>query len=268
MNVSVIITYYNKDELLLSAIESIYLQIGDKDEVVVVNDCSTSELSKSSLQKAKNKYKKCVLFLDTPKNSGASFAKHYGIKNSKNNIIILLDADDILPVETIKKIKEKFKSDETIALVYGNYLRNDVNENIEGVINCDKVSEEGILNPSKLARNWILLGTSPFKKDVYFEVGGFDRLYPKTDDVDFQRRLIVSDYKCAYIDDIVYVWNRYPNGNNSGHKRTETLFSIMRNFEFYFKYLNGLDFLMFMIKELMISIYLKFKRWNEVDFEK
>lgn len=258
-NVSVVITYYNKDKLLEMAIESVYSQINDEDEIIVVNDCSTSELSKTTFQNMQEKYSGKILFLDTPSNSGASFAKDYNIKHSHNEVIILLDADDTLPSDAICNIKRKFNSDKKIALVYGNYIKRDVENQIESIVDCSEISVNGLLNPYKLATNWILLGTSPFKKEVYLEIGGFDKLYPKTDDVDFQRRLIVNRYKCAYIDNIIYIWNRSLSDNNSNHSREDSLFSIMRSFEFYYRYLSGYRFLKFMLKRFLISLLLKFR---------
>lgn len=268
MSVSVIITYYNKGELLLNAINSVYSEIDNSDEIIVINDCSDCVLSKAILNKAKELYGNDVLFIDTPINSGSSFAKDYGIKHSKNEFIVLLDADDMLPNDTLTIVKDKFKSDPSIALVYGNYIRNDLEKNAREIVDCSLISNNEVLDPFKLAKNWILLGTSPFRKSVYFDIGGFDKLYPKTDDGDFLKRLIVNNYKCAYINQTIYVWNRDSNGNNSGHARDEILFTSMRNFEFYFKFLNKLDFLKFIIKRFLVALYLKRKNKKHLHSKK
>lgn len=256
MNASIIITFYNKGELILKAIESVRDQISLKDEIIVVNDSSDDKNSLEHLEFAKEKYKN-VKFLKTKENKGASYAKDFGIKRSENGIIILLDADDVLPKNSINKIKNKFLENPELSLVYGNYIRNEINTGKKKLVDCSKITTRKEIDPNKLAKNWILLGTSPFLKNAYLEIGGFDKLYPKTDDVDFHRRLIANEYKCGYITDTIYIWNRHSNGNNSNHSKKDSLFSSMRSFEFYFKYLSKKDFIKFIFRKTLISIYLK-----------
>ncbi len=257
MNVSVVITYFNKGDLLFNALKSVATQISSEDEIIIIDDCSTDVKSLDVFLRAQVKYQK-FLFFKTYKNSGAAYAKDFGIKQSKNEIIVLLDADDTLPASAIKLIKAKFRSNLSIDLVFGNYTKRDMDENIEQLIDCSLIATNMyILDKYKLAKNWILLGTSPFKKSVYSHVGGFDKLYPKTDDIDFQRKLIVNNFQCAYIDESIYNWNRYSHGNNSGHSREDTLFSVMRSFEFYYRYLNKFTFIKFLIKRSIIAILMK-----------
>ena len=261
MNVSVIVTNFNKGNLLLEALESLITQINSNDEVIIVDDCSTDTKSIHSFLNAQIKYSK-FLFFTTPKNNGSSYAKNFGINKSKNEIIVLLDADDTLPSGSLKAIKNQFKSHPSSDLVFGNYTFRDMDKNIQFLVDCSVISTNNVLDKGKLARNWILLGTSPFKKSVYFRIGGFDNLYPKTDDIDFQRKLVVNNFQCTYINKSIYNWNRYNNGNNSGHTKEDTLLSIMRSFEFYYRYLNIFTFIIFLIKRCVISVLLKARVWK------
>jgi glycosyltransferase involved in cell wall biosynthesis len=261
MNASIIITFYNKGKLILKAIESVIGQISLQDEIIVVNDSSNDKKSLEYLETAKEKYNN-IKFLTTEKNKGASYAKDFGIRSSKNEIIILLDADDKLPTKAINNIKKKFLKNPNLSLVYGNYVRNEIDTGEKKLVDCSEITRRKKINPKKLAKNWILLGSSPFLKSAYLEIGGFDKLYPKTDDVDFHRRLITNEYKCGYINNTIYIWNRYNNGNNSNHSRKDSLLSLMRSFEFYLKYLSKKDFLKFIFRNAFISIYLKIRNKN------
>lgn len=256
---SVIITFYNKGKLLINAIESVIHQTGLEDEILVINDCSNDTSSLLVLQTAQITYPQ-IRFLETPKNSGASYAKDFGIQRAINDLIILLDADDTLPDNAVNKIKHKFESDPSLALVYGNYIRHDIDLNTSKEIKCDVCTDaDGLINPKPLIYKWLLLGTSPFKKSAYLETGGFDKLYPKTDDIDFLRRLILTHHKCGYLNETIYVWNRDSDGNNSGHSRKEHLFSWMRNFEFYYTFLPTMEFIYFMTKKFILIIMMKIK---------
>lgn len=255
--ISVVVTFYNKGILLKKAIESVIGQLCQNDEIVVVNDCSSEKTSKTALDDAKHSFPR-VRFFETSRNRGSAFAKDFGIRHSKNEIIVLLDADDVIPEISIKRIREKFEEDKTIALVFGNYTYIRVENKSFKTVDCIRIANDGFLDPYKLAKNWILLGTSPFRKAVYFDVGGFDILHPKTDDMDFHRKLLLKKYKCAYLNKNIYCWNRTMAGNNSSYSAEDYLFSFFRGIEFYYTFLNKRDFFIQMTFYYFDSLFQKF----------
>lgn len=255
-NISVVITFYNKGEDLIKAVESVNNQLEVEDEIIVINDCSTDESSKKALLYAKKRFPK-IYFNNTPENRGSAFAKDYGIKHSRNEIIVLLDADDTIPEFAIKSIRKQFEENPNTDIVFGNYILNIKETKKTKQVNCKRISKDNTIDPFKLAKNWILLGTSPFKKTSYIRAGGFDYLHPKTDDFDFHRRLIVNRAKFSYLNKNIYVWNKSTIGNNSSMNSHDFLFSFIRNIEFYFKFMSKYDFFIHITYQYLNSIFLK-----------
>jgi glycosyltransferase involved in cell wall biosynthesis len=88
IKISVVITTYNRAELVLRAIESVVEQKSPADEILVIDDGSTDGTG-AILQ---DKYPDIsYLYQD---NQGISAARNFGIKNAKYEWIAFLDSDD------------------------------------------------------------------------------------------------------------------------------------------------------------------------------
>ena len=256
-NISVIITNYNKGSKILDAINSVRNQIDDNDEIILIDDCSTEHNSIKVLENLE--FFKNFNFYKTPINLGASGAKNFGIYNSNNDIIVLLDGDDQIPKNSLKVIKSTFQQNPNIEFLFGNYTEIDTDLNIKKIINCSTIADSNnLLDPYKLALNWKLLGTSPFRKSLFNKVGGFDLFYPRTDDIDFQRKAIQRGCHAIYVNKIIYIWNKSNTGNNAMIPKKEIIFSQIRNFEFYHTYLSKIYYLKLLTKTFIKLLVLRF----------
>lgn len=259
MNISIIITHYNKKELLSSAIESCISQLSIDDEIIIVDDNSNDIVSLKHLEKIKKEYSE-INFVINEFNFGAAEAKNIGIRKSKNDIIVLLDADDSLPKNSLEIIRNSFNNN-NIDLLFGNYSRLEVEKGEEILVNCKKIATyDNLLDPKILCHTWELLGTSPFKKDMYISIGGFDKQNPRTDDRDFHIRAILNNAKCMYVNENLYTWHRYPDGNNSNIPDIDTISSFFRNIIFYFTYCKKTRFILVLIKNVLKIIKLKISK--------
>ena len=86
--VSVVVTLYNYEKYIKDCLLSIKKQDYDNIEIIVVDDCSKDE----SVNVANSVDDVKVIALT--ENKGYSFCKNVGIKSSKGEVIVLLDADD------------------------------------------------------------------------------------------------------------------------------------------------------------------------------
>lgn len=94
--VSIIIPYFNsRIDFFIQAIESVLAQSYKKWETIIVNDGSTVENAKNLTEHIKNLNDKRFRLVNLPKNHGVAFARNTGISESKGDIIIFLDADDL-----------------------------------------------------------------------------------------------------------------------------------------------------------------------------
>jgi glycosyltransferase involved in cell wall biosynthesis len=100
--VSIVTTLYNYAQYVGDLAESIKNQTHDNWEWIIVDDCSTDNplaVIQKSMCDCNYKYIK----LD--KNMGYSYAKNVGIKNTKGNYIVMIDADDMLTEKSISSRK-------------------------------------------------------------------------------------------------------------------------------------------------------------------
>ncbi|MBI2613217.1 MAG: glycosyltransferase family 2 protein [Candidatus Levybacteria bacterium] len=110
MKISVIIPVYNEEKYIGKCLESIANQIEKPDEVIVVdNNCTdrTVEIAQKFGVGVK---------IVKEKKQGMIFARNAGFNNAKYEIIARIDADSILPLDWIVKIKEHFKDSNLGAL--------------------------------------------------------------------------------------------------------------------------------------------------------
>ena len=91
--VSIIIPMYNSQKYISQALESCLKQTYKNIEIIIVDDGSTD----NSL-KIVNKYKLKFSFIKvfSQKNMGASYARNKGFRESRGNLILFLDSDDLL----------------------------------------------------------------------------------------------------------------------------------------------------------------------------
>ncbi|TFH92999.1 glycosyltransferase family 2 protein [Vibrio ouci] len=97
-SVSVIIPCYNVEETVVRALDSIFGQSYPIFEVICVDDCSTDNTKDVILD-----YKDCrVKYIKNIKNSGPSYSRNIGFKQSVGSIVAFLDADDYWHSDKVK----------------------------------------------------------------------------------------------------------------------------------------------------------------------
>jgi hyaluronan synthase len=92
--VSVIMPALNEEELIDKAIDSIFESNypRDKIEVIAINDGST-DLTLNRMMKARWKYGENLKVISFKKNLGKRKAIYSGLKISRGNVIVMVDAD-------------------------------------------------------------------------------------------------------------------------------------------------------------------------------
>jgi len=117
MSVSIVIPAYNEKDNLPILINEINKNLVNQIEyeIIIVDDCSNDSTKSIILE---GNFKKCI-YLRNEKNIGQSYSIIKGIKNSKFDIIITLDADlQNNPIDILKLYKI-YISDKKIKLVGG-----------------------------------------------------------------------------------------------------------------------------------------------------
>ncbi|MCM3652951.1 glycosyltransferase [Metabacillus litoralis] len=114
--VSVIIAAYNEEKVIGRTIESILKSDYPNLEVIVVDDGSKDQTS-LVVSREYEANKKVLLF--HKKNGGKSSAINLGVRKAKGDILVAIDADTIVPPDSISMLIRHFV-DENVAAVSGN----------------------------------------------------------------------------------------------------------------------------------------------------
>ncbi len=100
--VTVVLTTYNRPELLIRAFESVKAQTYKPKEIIVVDDCSDQQTSDI----IKNYLPNNVNYIKHNKNRGLAAARNTGLNEAKEELVAYLDDDDIwLPGRLEAQIK-------------------------------------------------------------------------------------------------------------------------------------------------------------------
>jgi len=181
---SVIIPLYNKGESIRNTIRSVLNQTYDSFEIIVINDGSKD---KSAL--AVEEFRDSRIRLIHQDNQGVSAARNRGIKAAKNEWIAFLDGDDEWNEEYLKKMM-KLIIDFPLAEFYGCQYAIKKGENLK-VIN-DSHRRRGYINNyfrEALKGHLVSASSIVIKKDCFKQVGLFNPLFSRGEDIDMWTRL-------------------------------------------------------------------------------
>lgn len=92
---TIIITYYNKEDYILDCIGSIKNQRNQNFDLIIVNDGSTDS-SNRLVNEAINNYDKSVNHINLDRNYGHAYARNIALENVETKYFMFLDADDQL----------------------------------------------------------------------------------------------------------------------------------------------------------------------------
>ncbi|MBQ7789924.1 MAG: glycosyltransferase family 2 protein [Bacilli bacterium] len=128
--VSIIVPVYNVYEYLDECLKSLINQTYKNIEIIVINDGSTDK-SLSICEKYTKKDKRIKLI--NQKNSGLSYTRNIGIKNSKGKYISFIDSDDIINNKMIEIMyTEIIRNNSDICVCkFQNFTNEFINKNID-----------------------------------------------------------------------------------------------------------------------------------------
>ena len=128
--ISVIIPAYNEEKAIGKTIEEIIKvmkenNIYDESEIIVVNDGSSDNTKQEVISKG-------AIVLENPHNMGYGYSLKKGIKNAKNETIVITDADLSYPFTSVPQmLKEKEKGfDLVVGARTGKYYKESIFKNI------------------------------------------------------------------------------------------------------------------------------------------
>ena len=264
--ISIIIPTYNSIRFIKKTIKSILDQTYNNFEIIFVDDCSVDG-TYEYLKKIQKKLKKKIKIIKTKKNSGtASVTRNIGIKNSKGELLCVMDSDDIWEKNKLELQLNSYSSKSTIystAARYFNsknsrsgFLINFIRKKIQKFI-IKKINNKGfqwlyIYNP-------IILSSILVHKSI-FENHLFDEDVNVREDLDIWIRLRKNNYKFYFNENISINILRRESSLSSNFKKE--LVTLIRSLSNVYLKMNIFSNLNYFLVGIIIKFFLTFIKIN------
>jgi glycosyltransferase involved in cell wall biosynthesis len=196
--------------LLPEAIKSIADNSFSEVEIIIINDGSTDNTAEVA-EEILNKYGNTIRYREVS-HQGKSACINEVLANQKINskYIVFMDADDILPKDSLKKRYEAIESSEA-EMVIGEFAVTD----LEGSIIEMRGLDRGELKV-KLIQQFFFSVKTPFHlnsttitKELLYKTGLFDESLTRGQEVDYSIRLLKSAARFKILPEIVYHYRKY-----------------------------------------------------------
>ncbi len=169
-DISVIITLYNYEKLVVETMESVKLQTFEKLNFVIVNDCSTDNSLNVVLEWAKNNASRFHSFklLHHVKNQGLGITRNTAVSNANADFVFILDADNIIYPRCLEKLhKGLTRTDAAFAYSY-----------LEHFGDTQKLGGINVWNPDMLHKGNTIDAMVLLRKSKWIEAGGYSEDMP------------------------------------------------------------------------------------------
>ncbi|QLR41274.1 glycosyltransferase [Enterobacter sp. RHBSTW-00994] len=170
--ISVIITTYNREDLLERAIRSVIAQTYPAVELIIVDDCSnekTPQLIERIRAECETRFVNFI-YERNAKNSGSNFSRNRGYALSQGVFVTGLDDDDYFLPERLSKLVSRY--DENYAFVTDTLARLDKTHgtypdtNDKRIIGLQDVLCENVVGNQVLTTREKLLGVGGFSPEI------------------------------------------------------------------------------------------------------
>lgn len=194
MKISVVIPTYNGKALLEKNLPAVLDAIHNDDEVIVVDDASTD----TTVQWLHKNYPTEVKVLTNEKNQRFALTCNRGARESKNNVIVLLNNDVSPEKDFLKTLLGHFGDETVFAVGCKEIATNEANK--EYGRNGGRFERGFLVHWRENDQNqtdtlWVSGGSGAFRKSMWETLKGFD-----------------PDYRPAYWEDIDLCWRAREKG--------------------------------------------------------
>jgi len=195
---TILLAAHNRLALLQQSIASALAEIGDQDEVLVIDDGSGEETRDWLAAKAQAQTGLRVIHQP---NQGVAAARANGVEAALGEFIFILDSDDQVEAGALAQVAEAFAASPEIDLLYGNNLHvfPDGTEHLrryQQYPSNQKFLRATFVSPRVPFKH---SGTS-FRRATALELGNYDASLPIKIDVDFFLRFMHNDRVLRHLD--------------------------------------------------------------------
>ena len=202
--VTVITTFYNAEQTIEAAVESILSQTFEDLEYILIDDGSDDRSNKL----IKN-FKDNRIRLIGPGRLGRAKALNLALDYANGDYICILDADDISNETRIEKQLTVFEAHENLALVFGNASLIDEDSNLVGKT-CFPTNFDSI-ERSLLSLNPFPHSSVMFNRKMILDMGGYNERCEKSIDFNLYIELLMNKKMILGISEPIISLRESPN---------------------------------------------------------
>lgn len=188
-DVSIVICCYNYARFLPEAVASVVAQSHTGWELLIVDDGSTDE-TLATAQRLRAQHAGRPIRLLTQPNSGISAARNTGARHARADALLFLDADDLLPPDTLARALPALRARPEVGFVYGGH---------------QLFGQDWVYWPSvRFSLAHLLLDNyvqppALMRRAAWRDAGGFDERLPFFEDWDFWLRVVAAGWRGHHI---------------------------------------------------------------------
>lgn len=202
--ISIIIPTYNSAAFLPQALESVFAQNYTSYEIIVVDDGSTDE-TQAALQPYFNRIHYIV-----QDNAGSAAARNTGLWQARGELIVLLDADDLLLPGKLREQAAFLQIRPNLGAVHSGWRL--LNEQGNPIRDIEPWHEAPVLDlETWLRRKPVKMGAMMFRRAWLESVGGLDPDLRQSHDVDLMLRLSLAGCQMAWMYKPTLCYRHYAN---------------------------------------------------------
>ncbi|WP_298343653.1 glycosyltransferase family A protein [uncultured Algibacter sp.] len=244
--VSIIVPCYNHAHFLDEALQSVLNQTYSNWECIVINDGSTDN-TKTIAEKWVEKDKR-FSYLEKS-NGGLSSARNTGIKSSKGDYILPLDADDIIHESYLSTTVPELINNESLAIVscYSKFFFKDKSNIIH------ELKPIGTTYHALLFEN-CLIATSLYRKQCWEDVGGYDETMKRGfEDWEFWLAITKQGWTFKIVEEFLFFYRKQKQSmlidTLENHRISNMKYIFKKHEDVYIKHHDKtVDYLLYLLK--------------------
>ena len=227
--ISIGIPFYNAQQYLGYAIESVLSQIYENWELVLVDDGSNDDSLDIANEYAKKDSR--IRVISDSKNMKLPYRLNQLIEESTGNFIARMDADDIMHPERLEKQLSFLETNKRYDLVSTGLVSIDNNNIVKGYRKVESLYD----NFSNIETSYPIVHPSVMARRSWFERNKYSESYPRAEDFELWTRAISnSDFKMAVLPDLLLYYRE--EGNLSVDKILNTYSDVFKIYSSYHPY--------------------------------
>jgi glycosyltransferase involved in cell wall biosynthesis len=206
-DISIVIPTYNRVNLLLECLDSVFAIERYRAEIIVIDDASTDGTAEVvfSITNVPNRHR--LQLLRNSENTGAQVSRNRGLGEAKAPVVQFLDSDDVLISRGVEQALEALTRSQDLDYVYGKVQKCD--SNLDPI--CEPLTGgEYTDDPAEIAGyHWHTMGALYRAAFLRESVGRWNEELSGSQDWEYQARVKLASSRRKFIPVKIGLWRQH-----------------------------------------------------------